>query len=226
MKPSTKPGRGTRTRRNSSAETKARVLQAAIREFSERGFDGARVDQIAQRAGANKFSVYAYFSSKDELFRAVLERTYETFRSHQTDAEFGEMEPQRALERFVRSTFAAFEAVPEIIPLAASENLHEAQHLKSTPRILALYATLHENLAGLLARGEAAGTFRKGLDPVELYLFISALTAHHMTHRHSLGALFGVDLMNPIRRQNRFELIVETIMRTVLAKPAAEQVSP
>lgn len=55
-----------------SAATRARLLDAAYREFSERGLAGARVDRIAAVAQANKQAIYAYFGSKDDLFDAVM----------------------------------------------------------------------------------------------------------------------------------------------------------
>ena len=52
--------------------TRRRILAAALKEFSAKGIDGARVDAIAARAGTNKRMLYYYFGSKDDLFRAVL----------------------------------------------------------------------------------------------------------------------------------------------------------
>jgi TetR/AcrR family transcriptional regulator len=52
--------------------TRRRILDAALKEFSSRGFSGARVDAIACRAGANKRMLYHYFGDKKGLFRAVL----------------------------------------------------------------------------------------------------------------------------------------------------------
>jgi TetR/AcrR family transcriptional regulator len=62
-----KPGR---TR--NPGRTRARILAAALRDFSARGINGARVDAIASRADTNKRMLYYYFGSKDGLFRAVL----------------------------------------------------------------------------------------------------------------------------------------------------------
>ena len=56
-----------------AADTPRRILDAAADEFAERGLAGARVDRIAERAGANKQRLYAYFGSKDRLFDAVIE---------------------------------------------------------------------------------------------------------------------------------------------------------
>jgi AcrR family transcriptional regulator len=52
--------------------TRTRILEAAAEEFAAEGMAGARVDRIAERAQANKASIYSYFGSKDELFEVVL----------------------------------------------------------------------------------------------------------------------------------------------------------
>jgi TetR/AcrR family transcriptional regulator len=67
--PDTEPER---SKPRDPAGTRRRILAAALREFSAKGIDGARVDAIAARAGTNKRMLYYYFGSKDDLFRAVL----------------------------------------------------------------------------------------------------------------------------------------------------------
>ncbi|MEU9149597.1 TetR family transcriptional regulator [Streptomyces sp. NPDC048417] len=59
--------------RDSSA-TKARLLDAAFSEFAAYGIAGARVDRIAETAGANKRLIYVYFGNKEQLFDEVLQR--------------------------------------------------------------------------------------------------------------------------------------------------------
>ena len=67
-------------RPRNSAKTKASILAAARVEFADRGFEGARVDAIAERAGANKRLLYHYFGNKEELYRAVLLDAYQEIR--------------------------------------------------------------------------------------------------------------------------------------------------
>ncbi|MCC6792317.1 MAG: TetR family transcriptional regulator [Thermomicrobiales bacterium] len=52
--------------------TKQRLLAAATAEFAERGMAGARIDRIAEQAGANKALIYAYFGNKEQLFGCAL----------------------------------------------------------------------------------------------------------------------------------------------------------
>ena len=56
-----------------SEQTKSKILATALDEFAEKGFAGARVDQIAQAAGVNKAMIYYYFASKEELFKELFE---------------------------------------------------------------------------------------------------------------------------------------------------------
>lgn len=56
-----------------SAETREKILRIAELVFAEKGFDGARVDDIAKRAGVNKALIYYYFNSKDEILNELFE---------------------------------------------------------------------------------------------------------------------------------------------------------
>src|SRR3546814_1414382 len=58
--------------RRDAAATRARILHAATEEFADKGYDGARVDEIAKQSDVNKNSLYHYFGSKEQLFVAVL----------------------------------------------------------------------------------------------------------------------------------------------------------
>jgi len=57
--------------------TRDRIKRSAADEFIGRGFDGARMQAIADRAGANKAMIHYYFRSKEALFEAVIRETFE-----------------------------------------------------------------------------------------------------------------------------------------------------
>lgn len=61
--------------KDKACDTKQKLLEAAVEVFSEKGFDGARVDEIAARAQVNKAMLYYYFDSKEKLL-AELVRNY------------------------------------------------------------------------------------------------------------------------------------------------------
>jgi TetR/AcrR family transcriptional regulator len=62
-----------RTQTERADHTRARILDAAIREFSDNGLAGARTEQIAEAAGVNKALLYYYFAGKEALYKAALE---------------------------------------------------------------------------------------------------------------------------------------------------------
>src|ERR1017187_6632186 len=66
----------TRTQAERADHARARILDAAIRQFSENGLAGARTEQIAEEAGVNKALIYYYFKSKEDLYAAALESVF------------------------------------------------------------------------------------------------------------------------------------------------------
>ena len=64
-------------------DTKRRILAAAKAEFAKKGLGGARVDDIAARAKANKRMMYHYFGNKEDLFSHVVEDAYGEFRERE-----------------------------------------------------------------------------------------------------------------------------------------------
>jgi len=63
----------TRTQSERADQTRARILEAAVHEFSANGLAGARTEQIAEAAGVNKALLYYYFQGKEALYAAALE---------------------------------------------------------------------------------------------------------------------------------------------------------
>jgi len=59
--------------------TREKILTASREVFVEKGYDGARMHEIATRAGVNKAMIYYYFSSKDALFESILKESFKRF---------------------------------------------------------------------------------------------------------------------------------------------------
>jgi TetR/AcrR family transcriptional regulator len=87
----------TQQRRN-PAVTRQKLLAAARREFAASGLAGARVDEIAARAGVNKQLVYHYFGDKDALYLAVLEWVYEEIRAQERKLNLEGLPPEQAIK--------------------------------------------------------------------------------------------------------------------------------
>ncbi|MFO1362314.1 MAG: TetR/AcrR family transcriptional regulator [Burkholderiales bacterium] len=185
--------------------TRRRILAAATREFARHGLGGARVDRIASAARANKRMLYYYFGDKDDLFRAVLEQAYADIRAAEQRLNLLDLPPVEGVRRLVEFTWDYYLDHPEFLTLLNSENLHRARHLKRSHDIRHTNFPLIETLAGILRRGEAEGTFRPGVDALQLYISIAGLAYFFLSNNHTLAQVFDRALRTPAARAARIE---------------------
>jgi len=174
--------------------TRQRILDAALAEFAEKGLAGARVDEIAARAGANKRMLYAHFGSKEELWLVVLEGAYAAKRAEERAVEVEGLAPAEAMARLIAFNLRYTARHPEFVALLNQENLHRAAYLRRSEDVPALYSPLLEALRGVLLRGAAGGVFRAGVDAMQLYIDILALGHFYVANRHTLSTIFGAPL--------------------------------
>ena len=197
------------------ARTRSRILDAATVEFARFGLGGARVDRIAERAGANKRMLYYYFGSKEELFLAALEESYAHIRNAERDLDLEHRDPREALKRLVEFTWRYYLEHPEFMTLLNSENLHKGRHVQRSKRVHQLHSPLVEILRAILRRGERQGYFRPGIDPVQLYISIAGEGYFYLSNRYTLSRIFDRDLMAPRALAGRARHITQTILNSV-----------
>lgn len=196
-----------------AAATRQRILDAALAEFAEHGLAGARVDEIAARAGANKRMLYAHFGSKEELWLVVLEGAYAAKRAEERAVEVQGLAPDEAMARLVAFNLRYTARHPEFVALLNQENLHRAAYLRRSEDVPALYSPLLDALRGVLARGAAAGVFRDGVDALQLYITILALGHFYLANRHTLSTIFGAPLDTEAAIAAREAHIAEVVLR-------------
>ncbi len=195
--------------------TKARILEASEQEFARFGLGGARVDRIATRAKSNKRMLYHYFGNKDELFAITVENAYAQFREAEAALNLDSMAPIAAMRRLVEFIWDYFIEHPEFITLVNSENLHKARHLKASKRTTDMSRKFVARMQALLSRGEAAGIFRHGLDPVQVNISIAAIAYYYLTNRFTGSIIFERDLMALDALKARLRFNTDTVLRMV-----------
>ena len=193
-------------------QTRARILAAARDEFARVGLGGARVDRIAEIAGANKRMLYYYFGNKDELFRAVLEATYEHIRESEKALHLDEVDPPEAIRRLVSFTWNYYLKHPEFLSLLNSENLHRAEHLKQSSKVREMHSPFVAMLREIVERGVRGGVFRSGVDAVQLYISIAGLSYFYLANNFTLSAIFGRDLKAKKARDQRLAHMIEFVL--------------
>jgi AcrR family transcriptional regulator len=195
-----------------ASQTRARILAAAKSEFARVGLGGARVDHIAALAGANKRMLYYYFGSKDELFRAVLEAAYEHIRESEKALHLDAVDPPEAILRLVAFTWDYFLEHPEFLSLLNSENMHRAEHLKQSKTVRRMHSPFVAMIREILERGRRSGVFRDGVDAVQLYISIAALSYFYLANNYTLSAIFGRDLKARKARDERLAHMTELVL--------------
>ena len=198
--------------RRNPARNQDRILKAAVAEFARFGLGGARVDRIAARAGANKRMLYYYYGNKEALFLAVLEDSYARIRSAERALHLADLDPQEAMRRLVAFTWKYYLAHPEFLTLLNSENLHRGRHIRRSRNIIDMHSPFVAMIKQVLERGVRAGEFRRGVDPVQLYISIAGLGYFYLSNRHTLSTIFERDLMLPRHKAERLRHMEELVL--------------
>jgi AcrR family transcriptional regulator len=203
-------------RMRDAERSQATILAAARDEFAESGLGGARMDRIAERAGLNKRLIYYYFEDKEQLFRAVLEQAYLHIREEERKLNLLALKPPEAVRRLIEFTWDYYLAHPEFLTLLNSANLHRGRHLQASRRARETNPPLIEMLGEILERGRKDGSFRGGIDPVQLYVSIAGLSYFYLSNSHTLSAIFGRDLLSGKARNERLTHMCDVILGYVL----------
>ncbi|RKE65916.1 TetR family transcriptional regulator [Pseudorhodoplanes sinuspersici] len=177
-----------------AAATSDRILEAAISEFAEHGYAGARIDAIAQRADANMRMLYHYFGSKNDLYLCVLEKVFERIRLKEQKLNLKSLAPLPAMMKLFDFTYEHFASNPLFIRILINENLLGGRHLSRSVRVSSLSSPLLVAMKEALRRGEAEGVFRRGIDPLQLYVSMVAMSYFHISNGPTLSHLFSANL--------------------------------
>lgn len=168
-----------------TSRARQKILDAASRAFAEEGFAGARVDEIARRAGVNKAMLYYHIGDKRALYGEVLKRNFgrieKALEEHLPD-EGSAADRLRAVITIVERAIAANPDHPRIVLrefASGAANLPQ----EILRRMLGLLTVVKD----ILAEGTGSGEFRR-TEPV-------------MTHLTLVGALLMLNVVSPLRER-------------------------
>jgi AcrR family transcriptional regulator len=199
-------------RRRNADRTRREILEVATSEFADRGYAGARVDEIADRTRTTKRMIYYYFGGKRQLYEAVLEQAYADIRREEQKIEVEHLDPVTAIRRVAELTFDHHEAHPEFIRLVSIENIHHAEHLAQLPDLRALGSPAIELIEAILARGREAGAFTRPVDALDVHMLISSFCVFRIANRHTFGAIFERDMLDPARRDSYRRMLGDLVV--------------
>ena len=197
--------------------TRRNIVEVATREFAMKGYGSARVDAIAARTRTSKRMIYYYFGGKEGLYLAVIEEAYSAIRRTEATLGLDALAPEEALRTLVGSTFDYYQKHPEFVRLVMNENIMDGAHMKRSRTIGKLNVSVIDAMRRIVARGQKQGVFRKGVDPLELHMTISALGIFNVANRATFSTIFKRDMISPRAVAARRRQVVEIVLGHVRA---------
>jgi TetR/AcrR family transcriptional regulator len=211
-----KPANPARTQSERADQTRARILEAAVRQFSEQGLAGARTEQIAEAAGVNKALLYYYFKGKEDLYAAALESVIETMQA----ASFALLESDCSVgERFVRLMLTNFDrcySYPEFQTMMQQEMVRLHRGEENQLRFMAerfirpMWIKLEEVLKEGIASGELIP-----VDPAQMRYAALGANIFYFLSAPLTRLAFGADPLERSALERRRNAVVEYLGQTI-----------
>ncbi|MFC4333984.1 TetR/AcrR family transcriptional regulator [Salininema proteolyticum] len=174
------PEAGERVR--DAERTKQKLLDAALTEFSAKGYSGARVGEIAARAGVNKQLISYYFGGKEGLYRAMHRESLET----EYENANADVPPDELLRWYLHNSLSD----PRFVRLALWQALSGETPDDETQADVDIE---QERMKRRQERGEIAAD----VDTAALQLALMGMTFAPTAFSHTARRLFGVDIDDP-----------------------------
>jgi TetR/AcrR family transcriptional regulator len=174
--------------------TARRILAAAERHFAAQGLAGARTEEIATAARANKAMLYYYFGSKRKLHRAVLENLLRQFRSGVLAQPARSPGPRERFFGYVSGYFDFLAAHPNYPLLVQREAMEASRNLDFMAH--EYFRPVYAQLARTIGEAVAAGDFRK-VDPGETASIAMGMVTSYFASAPIVSQMVGHNLLSP-----------------------------
>jgi AcrR family transcriptional regulator len=194
-----------------------RILRAAAHEFSRTGIDGARIGDIARRAGVTKQLVHHYYTTKSELYKAVVDDAAARSVDEMLALDFEQLAPAEALTAFWCQAFDQYAKWPELGAIILDENMHRGEHITARNKNLRLVPLLSAKVARIIRRGQDAKVFKDDVDPAAFFAASVLLVTGPFVQGTTISHLLPFDLTSDegkaFWRQYSLRLILEMLRR-------------
>jgi len=193
--------------------TKASILDAAEREFARAGLLGARTENIAEDTGVTRAMIHYYYESKEKLYQAVLERSFQRRIRNLSKVDINDASIEEALQNYVR---AFMEESIDNVNMSSILLFESIQNHGKYYKEMAL-AAIYEPLVQLFERGMREGKLRQ-LDPYQTAINTVGMCVFYVIARNNLSHLFpaGTDLLSRQMVDVHISEAIEMLMHGVL----------
>jgi TetR/AcrR family transcriptional regulator len=201
-------------RKDQDPATARRILAAAEQQFAAQGIEGARTDEIATAAHANKAMLYYYFGDKRRLHRAVLENLLRQFRSGVLALPTKNIGPRDQFFGYVSGYFDFLASHPNYPLLVQREAMAGSRNFDFMAR--EYFRPVYAQLARTIAEGITAGEFRK-VDPGQMASITMGMVTSYFASAPIVSQIAGQDLLAPqavaARKKALFDFLEHAVVR-------------
>ena len=182
------------------------ILEAAVRVFAAQGYEATRVGDIAKEAGVAYGLVYHYFSSKEEILDTLFLERWDVMLEAISEVDASSRSPREKLQAIAGFIVESYRHDPELMKVIIVEVTRAANTFGRTH--LAKIREAYSQIAGIVARAQAAGVFREQISPE-----FAALAFYGLIEQVLTGWIFDSDSVGEEELESAKGLIVETICR-------------
>ena len=205
--------------------SKEKIISAAIEIFSQKGKHGARMEEIAKKAGVNKSVVYYYHNSKENLYRDVLKKIYfENFKYLFNEFEKIQSEKEdhiKRIETIIRAISKFFSDNPFYTRIMKNALATESVDLQYVIRLLKAENDFirPEKLLGLLEEGISQKAYRN-IDVRQTVISIIGITMIYFIGKPIMEIMLGLDSIDEdVFLKERQESVVDLILYGIVNRP-------
>src|ERR1700693_1097379 len=193
-------------------QSRAAILQAAVREFAHEGIAGARTDAIARAARVNKALLYYYFKDKEALYGAVLDQVFGGLAQAIQNALSQDLPTSENLLAYVGAHFDYIASHPLYPPIVQGEMSRAGRGRSGQFERIArqYFQPLFSRVGALLEQGIASGEFRR-VDPKDFIPSMIAVIVFYFSSAPVFRMISGTDPMSPSRIAERRAAVLDFI---------------
>lgn len=199
-------------------ETKQRILKSAIQEFVERGYDGAHIKRIAEKANSNKPVVYYYFKSKENLYEEVLSSILKQAFANVEITLNKKMSFKKTLTYLIENYITFLEQNPSLLRIMMWENASGGEHIKRLMKKRGSDSAFNmpEKLLRLLEDTIKRGELRH-VDATQTIISVVGMCAFYFITKPSNQIIWQIDPDSEVEFiKQRKKIIVDLILYGLL----------
>jgi TetR/AcrR family transcriptional regulator len=204
-------------------QSRAAILQAAVREFSQEGVAGARTDAIARAAKVNKALLYYYFKDKEALYGAVLDQVFGGLIACVGEVLSRDLPPREKIVAYAGAHFDYVASHPLYPRIVQGEMMGAGRgtsnHLEQI--VKKYFRPLFGRVAEVLKTGQASGEFR-AVDPLHFVPSMIAVIVFYFTSAPVMRIMVGKDPMSPALVAARRAAVLDFISAALFQHPAGK----